>query len=565
MAATTQDLYEWLRRRYSDYQVKPEPMHGTYGLIWFLDGESGSFAVKTIAPERLLEPESQLDGDYLQREFRMWLELPHTYNVLPALGFDVATIGIYEIGLPVKLPVMRMPRRLGSLQDWVGSTLYSYEARLVALAQAFNGLIFLYEHGIQGHGDLKPSNILYGDLHSFALPHDGPWPSRRCPWQIQIADLGWADAWVDLGFAKKAFRQYLAPERFDDIVTPMQSDVYSMGIIATEILQGRHPAGNLKRLNSEGKWMRWLAHPTWELDGVSSPRIKSLILKCLEREPNDRPSPYACLSEVCQEIEQVCGYSIEATLGWWRRPAAGQSAIAADEQTAWAAEQSAKLNFTQQNVSRQKIRDQLNSVCVVDFGSSERWLVLAEVLEKLLSIDQDARNEIDDLRKQAYHFLVDVLGKITLLDMNVVKGREDQPAFVRPFERFAVVAMGLVKLAGITYEQATAHGEVLGDYLLGALAFQAASQARRSSDHEMCEHHLATAIALAPQESVPYYFRASWRHERALMKFCLSDESAADSDRQLWKADLEMALTYDPDWTEPQKLLDEVQGNADFS
>lgn len=261
MALTTADLRDWLERKYDMYFVEPRPLYGTYGQIWFLNARGThqipeGFAVKTVAPERVFDVRSAVDADYLRREFRIWLSLPPTANVLPALGFDVACLHEVSSGSEILLPVMRMPRMAGSLQEWIDLEQPIATAdRLLALAQAVNGLMFMYENGIQGHGDLKPQNILFEELSMrFALSEGGAWPSVEHPWRIRIADLGWADAWTDLGFSNKALRQYLAPERLDGHVEPKLSDIFAMGLITAELLQGRHPAPNLpKVLSSDGK------------------------------------------------------------------------------------------------------------------------------------------------------------------------------------------------------------------------------------------------------------------------------------------------------------------------
>jgi hypothetical protein len=71
----------------------------------------------------------------LRREFRMWLALPHTYNVLPALGFDFAHLSDDTLNASIDLPVMRMPRMDGSLEEWVTKPSPAQIAdRLVALS-----------------------------------------------------------------------------------------------------------------------------------------------------------------------------------------------------------------------------------------------------------------------------------------------------------------------------------------------------------------------------------------------------------------------------------------------
>ena len=561
MNATTQDMFNWLKRRYCDFKVCDTPLHGTYGLIWFLSNDSGSFAVKTLAPERLEDAASQHDGEYLRREFRMWLTLPTTYNVLPALGFDVANIFGRGGRGSIELPVMRMPRRLGSLHDWIESASYSYEDRLVALAQAFNGLLYLYDNGIEGHGDLKPSNILFDNLNSFfQLKKDGAWPNTRCPWRIQVADLGWANAWIDLGFTKKAQREYMAPERIGGEFIPSGSDVFSMGVIAAELLQGRHPCPHLsKALRSEGKWIRWVNEGERDLQGVASVHIKEMILQCLRPNAYERPTPDHCLGELCNEIDRVLGYSIKPTLDLWRRPTIGSEQIAADEHFAWASVQSIKLNEEQAAVSRAEVSTRLSQILVTDFASCEHWLVLAEGLEKLLEIDCSGEDALAELRQQAYQWLREILGRLTPEKIRVVPTRDDRSKLLRPYERFSETITGMARLAGVKFDNAQNPNLRLEAYALSALAFGAASEARASGlSLEEQLRFLEAAIHHSPEEAVPYYFRARWGHEEALMQNVLSKKIILEEERESWITDLKMALMCDPTWAEPVQLLESV-------
>jgi len=60
----TSDLRDWLTLKYHDYSVSEEPLKGTYGLILFLKHgahPTNSFAVKTLAPENVVNPETVKD------------------------------------------------------------------------------------------------------------------------------------------------------------------------------------------------------------------------------------------------------------------------------------------------------------------------------------------------------------------------------------------------------------------------------------------------------------------------------------------------------------------------
>lgn len=129
MTITTNDLRVWLERKYHNFEVAALPVHGTYGLVWFLKAKSPTsipkgFAVKTLAPEKVISSKSldSDDLDNLRREFRMWLALPGTYNVLTAIGFDVASLGAGGDAGNMNIPVMRMPLMVRLI---IGSTILS--------------------------------------------------------------------------------------------------------------------------------------------------------------------------------------------------------------------------------------------------------------------------------------------------------------------------------------------------------------------------------------------------------------------------------------------------------
>jgi serine/threonine protein kinase len=130
----------------------------------------------------------------------------------------------------------------------------------------------------------------------------------------------------------------MAPERFHDGVVPVKSDMFSMGIIASELLQGHHPAGNLKKvLTSEGKWLRWVSGRERNLQGIESRVMKSVIERCLDPDPDLRPQPLEMLDAICAELETAYGLEIADTLRLWRSEAGSNVPVAQAEHLAWAA------------------------------------------------------------------------------------------------------------------------------------------------------------------------------------------------------------------------------------
>ncbi len=566
MNTTLEAIHDWLEQKYDGYSVETKPVEGTHGLIWFLNANSAStkpssFAIKTVNPKKIDHELTEDDLETLRREFRMWLALPPTYNVLPALGFDIATLSGSS---PISIPVMRMPRMKGSLRDWMGKP-DSKETlgQLIALAQALNGLQYLYDHGFEGHGDLKPENLLYDDLREkFQLKDDHAWPSSRHYLRVRVADLGWADAWAAFGVEKcstKAWRLYLAPERLEKRVIPIKSDIFSMGIVASELLQGCHPAPNPKKLNeSEGKWKEWANSGIRNLEQIKSPRLKRIIKLCLDPSPDARPDALSFLDEVCAELKLTYGFGIEQTLKLWRSPVSGDDPVAKSEHVAWAATQSLRLGTNETEKSFRKISEQLQQINVIDFESCELWVPRAEAAISLAAGNPEEEGRI---REHACKYLVSILGKLDRSAIGQLLPRNDWPK-LRGFERFSELVTRMAEISG---KSATDNSEFLHElnaYGRSALFFGWASAPHQVGNYQAAIEMISSAIAETPDEPEIYYFRALW----------------ADQSRFVWEhkylqrrvpepfaingiiEDLNAAISLDPKWEEPKQLLASLRG-----
>jgi len=561
MGITTQALREWLERTYDGYSVDADQQRGTYGLIWFLTARSANthpakFAVKTVDPEKIAEASTADDVTHLRREFRMWLALPQTYNVLPALGFDIACLSDDTGNRSIDLPVMRMPHMDGSLLDWVSKPSPAQVAdRLIALSQALNGLQYLYDHGFEGHGDLKPSNLLYDDLRrKFQLDDEGIWPSTVHPWRIRVADLGWADAWVDLGFSNKVLREYMAPERFDGKVVPIKSDMFSMGVIASELLQGHHPAENLKKaLGSEGKWRKWVESGERNFRQIQSPRLQRIIERCLDPFPDSRPDSLEFLDELCAELRSTHCLDVAKTLALWRSGASGDDLVAQHEHEAWAAAQSPRLGAAETQASLQQISKKMEQVNVIDFEGCEAWAALAEAFVHLTA---GTPEEKDRIRKLASDYLVTILGPLDGSAIRQLGHRSDWPT-LREYERFSMLVKGLADIAEIAATDSSELLQKLGPYARAALYYGFASDLRLQRGTQVAIEILSSAIVEAPNEPVNYYFRAFWSYETRVVSAIMPSQASmsAHSSIEQITQDLETAIRLDPDWEEPRRLL----------
>lgn len=146
------------------------------------------------------------------------------------------------------------------------------------LTQAANGLDFAHQNGTI-HRDLKPSNILFSAndqlvLADFGVAHED---------NSELTDSG-----IGLGTA-----EYMAPEQFSDAKhAGITTDIYSLGVIAFQMLTGHLPFGSRR----EGKSLYELitAHEKQavpvitELNTDFSPGLQNVLEKALAKTPAAR-------------------------------------------------------------------------------------------------------------------------------------------------------------------------------------------------------------------------------------------------------------------------------------
>jgi hypothetical protein len=136
------------------------------------------------------------------------------------------------------------------------------------------GLAAAHEKGVL-HRDLKPGNIML-DSHG----------------QVLITDFGLAAlaGQVEGAEVRNGTPAYMAPEQLDGKEVTVRSEIYSLGLVLYEIFTGKRPfesatLADLVRTRNESAPTSpsTLVH---DLD----PAVERVILRCLERDPAQRPS-----------------------------------------------------------------------------------------------------------------------------------------------------------------------------------------------------------------------------------------------------------------------------------
>ncbi|CAD8196600.1 unnamed protein product [Paramecium octaurelia] len=143
------------------------------------------------------------------------------------------------------------------------------------LYQTCLGIDYLHKQKII-HRDIKPENLL--------LDNKG---------NIKICDFGWS---TEMGNLKKAFCgtiEYMAPEMIKSQSTNYKLDIWCLGVLLYEMVQGKPP---FTGRNDQEKCQAILSGSPLKYDEYVSEDCKSLISMILQQNPFNRPSIQGILS-----------------------------------------------------------------------------------------------------------------------------------------------------------------------------------------------------------------------------------------------------------------------------
>lgn len=320
---------------------------GTYGIVFILQNPPTSapseFAVKTLTfrdSRTGLSPES-----LFFREMRIGLSLPHHHNVLRPTSLElIRLVKAVANGALVPtsdtLPAMVMRRAHFTAKEWMARhDAHSLEEKLYVLLGAINGLAWIVTNGFDGHGDVKPENILIRDAEEdFRLSRD---PSARYfRWIARIADFGWMDIWKDLSGVvntRRTLREYCAPERFDGHFEPGKSDVFSWGVVASELLTGKHPSGARNAHNlKEEKYLEWAKGGRRNVEVPDNDLVHNLIVDTLHKDHTMRPTATEVVDRLAKIMESLFHIDAHEVIGAFNQQAIEMRSV---KDTAWLADQ----------------------------------------------------------------------------------------------------------------------------------------------------------------------------------------------------------------------------------
>jgi serine/threonine-protein kinase len=225
-----------------------------------------SVAVKVLRPDLA----ASLGAERFLREIEIAARLSHPH-ILPLYDSGSAAGGILYYVMPLV--------EGQSLRDRLvkGGALPIEEATRI-IREVADALAYSHHHGVV-HRDVKPENILLSGSHALVTDFGVAKAVSDSAAASNLTGTG-----VSLGTAA-----YMSPEQATaDPNTDHRADIYALGVTAYEMLAGEPPfRGNAQQILA-GHLMRQ-PEALSSLRPTVPPALASLVHRCLEKNPADRP------------------------------------------------------------------------------------------------------------------------------------------------------------------------------------------------------------------------------------------------------------------------------------
>jgi predicted Ser/Thr protein kinase len=194
-------------------------------------------------------------------------------------------VQVYDIEEAFRTVFIIMERLTGTpLNELLRSAFKLPPKRVVNfISQIAQGLDYAHQHGIV-HQDIKPANVII-------LPND----------KLKILDFGLACPVGSENFLVGT-PHYMSPEQVQCLPVDQRSDIYSLGLVAFEMLTGRRPFEHKDQFRAmEMRTEREIPDPIELIPDISGP-LRDFILKACAREPARR---YQNMTEVLAAIKHL--------------------------------------------------------------------------------------------------------------------------------------------------------------------------------------------------------------------------------------------------------------------
>jgi serine/threonine-protein kinase len=239
--------------------------------------------VKVLMPELA----AGLSVERFEREIALAAQLQQA-NIVP----------VFTAGESGGLPYYMMPFAEGeSLRVRMERSRVPPVEAVAALRDVARALAYAHAHGVV-HRDIKPENVLLSGgtavVTDFGIAKAVSASKTKAP--------GGTLTVVGTSIGTPA---YMAPEQAVGDEVDARADLYAWGVIAYELLSGRHPfAGKATTQQMIAAHIAEMPALLSVPEGKVSPSLVALIMRCLSKNPSDRPSSAGEVLTTLDEIAQ---------------------------------------------------------------------------------------------------------------------------------------------------------------------------------------------------------------------------------------------------------------------
>jgi len=242
--------------------------------------------VKVLPPELAAE----INVDRFNREIQLLASLQHPHIVPLLAAGGSADVLYYTMpfieGEPLRmrlardgeLPVRDAVRILGAVAD---------------------ALAYAHARGIV-HRDIKPDNVLLSGKHALVADFG---VAKAVSQAKGGSESGLTSVGVSLGTPA-----YMAPEQAaGDPNVDHRADIYAFGAMAYEMLTGRPPFTSLSPHQMLAAHIADPVPPITDRRPSLPPALADLVMRCLEKNPSDRPQTAAEMQQVLEAVATPTG------------------------------------------------------------------------------------------------------------------------------------------------------------------------------------------------------------------------------------------------------------------